>query len=38
VTNNNFVCIQHADKECFKTPPKQSLAYRRQHNAIVTVY
>jgi len=25
---NNFPCIQSADKECFKTWPKQSLAYR----------
>jgi len=23
---NTFTCIQYADKECFKTRPKQSLA------------
>jgi len=26
--NYNFTCIQCTDKERFKTPPKQSLAYR----------
>jgi len=25
---NNFICIQCADKERFKTLPRQSLAYR----------
>jgi len=32
VTKTNFTCIQCADKERFKTRPKQSIAY-----AIVTV-
>jgi len=28
VTKSNFTCITSADKERFKTRPKQSLAYR----------
>ena len=28
VTQNNFTCVQCADKERFKTRPKQNLAYR----------
>ena len=42
---NNFICIQCADKEHFKTRPKQSLAYsikvwyakliQRSSNAII---
>jgi len=28
MTKNNFTCIECADKEHFKTLPKQCLAYR----------
>jgi len=37
VTKNNFTCIQCADKERFKTLPKQSLAYRFQNAVTLLV-